>query len=228
MKRAFARTERARVAQPVGTSNLSDAEMVAITAGITEVKAVELLRDIGGLKGLYHAGRGELAAKVGLAGAARLMSSRDLCQRLEQAVSVERDHLSDPLAVFRWAKHSLARLDYEQLWVLCLDGRHGLITARQVAEGGIHGLHVGVRDVLRAVLREASSAFVILHVHPSGDPTPSEEDLTFTKMLMKGADEVGTPMLDHVVVTKHRYKSMQEAGILDKLRASRMLPSGLG
>ena len=205
---------RARVAQPIGSPHLSDPELVAITAGITEVKAVELLRDLGGLQGLYHAGRGELAAKIGLGGAARLMSNRDLCQRLEQAVTVERDRLADPGEVFKWARHNLARLDQEQLWVLCLDGRHGLITAKQVAEGGVHGLHVGVRDVLRAVLREGSSAFVMLHVHPSGDPTPSDEDVQFTKALIEGTKKIGTPLLDHVIVVKTRYKSMSELGLL--------------
>jgi len=208
------RREHARVAAPIGAHHLSDAEMVALAAGVTEAKAVALLEYVGGLKGLYHAGRGEIAEKIGLAGTARLLGSRDLCQRLEQAVTVERDRLADPGEVFKWARHNLARLDQEQLWVLCLDGRHGLITAKQVAEGGVHGLHVGVRDVLRAVLREGSSAFIMLHVHPSGDPTPSDEDVQFTKALIEGTKKIGTPLLDHVIVVKTRYKSMSELGLL--------------
>jgi DNA repair protein RadC len=149
-----------------------------------------------------------------MAGAARLLGNRGLCQRLEQAVTVERERLQDPAAVYKWAKHSLARMDQEQLWVLCLDGRHGLITAKQVAEGGVHGLHVGVRDVLRAVLREGTSAFIMLHVHPSGDPTPSDEDIAFTKALIAATKHVGTPLLDHVIVTRTKFRSMSDLGLL--------------
>ena len=206
--------EAVRTVRPIGSPELSDAEAVAIAAGITEVRAVELLRDIGGLRGLNHAGRGELAAKIGPGPAARLLSNRDLCHRLEQAATAPRENLADPTAVFAWAKHHLARMDHEQLWVLALDGRHGLITARQVAEGGVHGLHVGVRDVLRAVLREGASGFVLVHVHPSGDPSPSDEDVAFTKAIVAGADRIGTPILDHVIVARGRYASMANMGLL--------------
>ncbi len=206
--------QRARIAQPVGASYLSDAEIVALAAGTTEIKAVELLRDLGGLRGLYHAGRGELAKKLGPAAAARLFSSRDLCQRLETAITAERDNLGDPARVFRWAKTNLARMDHEQLWMLALDGQNALITSRQIAEGGIHGMQLATRDVLRAALREAASGFIILHVHPSGDPTPSPEDVAFTKALIRAAKEIGTPCVDHVIVTRRGYKSMMDMGLI--------------
>jgi DNA repair protein RadC len=214
MKFPWRDRERARVAQPVGARELSDAEVVAITAGITEVKAVELLRDIGGLRGLHQAGRGEIAAKIGLGPAARLISNRDLCQRLETAAMTDREKMTDEGSVWRWAKHHLARMDHEQLWLLSLDGRHGLISARQIAEGGVHGLHVGVRDVVRAAVREAASAFIVVHVHPSGDPAPSDEDIAFTHALVKAADTVGTPLLDHIIVARTRYASMLGLGLL--------------
>ena len=205
---------RARIAQPAGGPYLSDPEIVALAAGTTEVKAVELLRDLGGLRGLYHAGRGELAEKLGPAAAARLFSSRDLCQRLEAAITSERDKLGEPVRVWRWAQKNLARMDHEQLYMLALDGQHGLITSRQIAEGGIHGMNLGVRDVLRAAIREAASAFILLHVHPSGDPSPSPEDVAFTKALLRGAKEIGTPMIDHIVVARGGYTSMMELGLV--------------
>lgn len=205
---------RARIAQPLGAPYISDAAIVAIAAGTTEVKAVELLRDLGGLHGLYHAGRGEIAARLGPAAAARLFSSRDLCQRLDAAITAERDDLGDPARVWRWAQKNLARMDHEQLWMLALDGRNSLITARQIAEGGIHGMHLATRDVLRAAIREAASGFVILHVHPSGDPTPSPEDVAFTKALIRAAKEVGTPVVDHVIVARRGFKSMMDMGLI--------------
>jgi DNA repair protein RadC len=101
-----------------------------------------------------------------------------------------------------------ATLDHEELWLLLLDGRNGLRAARRVASGGIHGLHVSVRDVLRIALREAASAFILVHNHPSGDPTPSGEDQTFTAAVTEGANLVGCPLLDHVIVARQRASSM--------------------
>jgi DNA repair protein RadC len=80
--------------------------------------------------------------------------------------------------------------------------------ARRVASGGIHGLHVAPRDVLRMALREAAAGFVLVHNHPSGDPAPSREDVTFTRMVAEAAAVVGVPMLDHVVVARRQAVSI--------------------
>ena len=108
----------------------------------------------------------------------------------------------------------LATLDHEELWLLALDGHHGLRAARLVASGGIHGLHVAARDALRIALREGASAFVLVHNHPSGDPAPSQEDVAFTRTVERAAAVVGTPLLDHVVIARRRATSMLEAGLL--------------
>src|SRR5208337_2560398 len=114
-------------------------------------------------------------------------------RRAVQAASLEASpRLPDQSAVVAWARPRLSALDHEELWVLALDGRQGLRAARRVASGGIHGLHVGVRDILRVALREAASAFVLVHNHPSGDPSPSEEDIAFTRKVIDTASLVGT------------------------------------
>jgi DNA repair protein RadC len=116
--------------------------------------------------------------------------------------------LPDRDAVVAWARPKLATIDHEELWVLLLDGQNGLRAARRVASGGIHGLHVSVRDVLRIALREAASGFILVHNHPSGDPTPSREDETFTRAVTEGAKLVGCPLLDHVIVARQRVSSI--------------------
>jgi DNA repair protein RadC len=88
-----------------------------------------------------------------------------------------------------------------------------------VAAGGLHGLHVTARDPLRFVVREAASTFVLVHNHPSGDPSPSEEDLAFTRAVVEGSVAVGTPLLDHVIVARRQSTSMLEAGVLPFPRA---------
>jgi DNA repair protein RadC len=213
---------RERAAE-VGIESLGDAELVAIVIGTgcaglpVGVLAAELLEEHGGVAGLARTGMGELAERAGMGAAkgARLAAAVELGRRVVFAASMDAaPKLPDREAVEAWGRPRLATLDHEELWVLLLDGRHGLRAARRVASGGVHGLHVGVRDVLRAALREAASAIVLVHNHPSGDPAPSEEDVAFTHAVAEGAAVVGTPLLDHVVIARRRASSMLELGIL--------------
>jgi DNA repair protein RadC len=160
---------------------------------------------------------GELVqrAGVGTAKGARVAAAIELGRRAAFAASQEPNvRMPDRRAVEEWARPRLATLDHEELWLLALDGHHGLRAARSVASGGIHGLHVAARDPLRIALREGASAFVLVHNHPSGDPCPSPEDVTFTRSLADAASLVGTPLLDHVVVARRRSCSMLELGVL--------------
>ncbi len=186
-----------------GVESLGDADLLAIILGTGGGGAPlatltgTLLEEHGGVGGLLRLGIGELAEHrgVGPAKAARLAAALELGRRAVQVAALEASpRLFDGAAVVAWARPRLATLDHEELWVLALDGRHGLRAARRVASGGIHGLHVGVRDVLRIVLKEAASAFVLVHNHPSGDPTPSDEDVAFTKAVTERAGTVGTAL----------------------------------
>jgi DNA repair protein RadC len=85
-------------------------------------------------------------------------------------------------------------------------------------------MHVGARDVLRAALREAASAFLLVHNHPSGDPSPSDEDVAFTRAVAEGAGTVGTPLLDHVIVAKRRTTSMLDLGLVPPSPRAKALP----
>jgi DNA repair protein RadC len=75
-------------------------------------------------------------------------------------------------------------------------------------------MFVGARDPLRAALREGASAFVLVHNHPSGDPTPSAEDIAFTAKVARAARIVSTPLLDHVIVTRNGRSSMLELDMI--------------
>jgi len=210
-------------AATVGVEHLGDTELVAIVLGTgctglpVGILAATLLEEHGGVSGLVRAGVGELTqrAGVGAAKAARLAASIELGRRAVVAASLDATAtLPNRRAVEAWARPRLATLDHEELWILALDGHHGLRAARRVASGGIHGLHVAARDPLRIALREAASAFVLVHNHPSGDPEPSAEDTAFTRTVSGGANVVGVPLLDHVIVARRRAVSMLERGLL--------------
>jgi DNA repair protein RadC len=81
-----------------------------------------------------------------------------------------------------------------------LDGKSHFLAEVEIAAGGSHGLAVRPRDVLRPLLRAGASAFILLHNHPSGDPTPSKEDVAMTRLVAECAASVDVPFVDHVIV----------------------------
>jgi DNA repair protein RadC len=207
----------------VGIEALGDGDLVAIVLGTGHpgepvgALAAALLEEHGGVSGLARAGLGELAARagVGRAKGARLAAAVELGRRVlvESARGTEL-HFPESRAVYAWARPRLAFLDHEELWLIALDGQNGMRSARRVASGGLHGLHVATRDPLRIALREGASAFLLVHNHPSGDPTPSREDVTFTHAIAEGAASLGTPLVDHVVIAREGYRSILELGLM--------------
>ncbi len=211
-----------------GVGCLGDAELVAVLLGTgmpgtpVGILAAELLDEHGGVGGLARAGVGELASRTGLgaAKAARVAAAIELGRRASFSASLDpRVRLPDRHAVEAWARPRLAALDHEELWLLALDGHHGLRAVRRVASGGIHGLHVMARDPVRVAVREAASAFILVHNHPSGEPSPSDEDVAFTRAVAEAAAVLGTPLLDHVIVARQRAASMLDLGLLPPPRA---------
>jgi DNA repair protein RadC len=110
--------------------------------------------------------------------------------------------------------------DREHLACLFVNGQNRVTGAHVVAIGGQHRINdVDVRVILRAALAACASALILGHGHPSGDPTPSAEDLTTTAKIMRACDVLAIPVLDHVIVTRDpsRYHSMVDCRTLPRL-----------
>jgi DNA repair protein RadC len=105
----------------------------------------------------------------------------------------------------------LCGLEHEEVWLLSLDGRYGLKSARRIAQGGLHGCALLTRDVLGPALRDGASAIVLIHNHPSGDPAPSPEDIAMTRAVRVAGELVGVPLIDHVVVARTGSSSLNES-----------------
>jgi len=219
----------------LGIDALGDAELIALLLGTghagesVQVLAHRLLEEQGGIEGLARAGVGELAVRRGVGGAkgARIAAAVELGRRIAAAnARLLTIRLPDSRAVDAWGRPRLGALDHEELWMLALDGQNRLRAARRVASGGLHGMFVSPRDPLRAALREGASAFVLVHNHPSGDPTPSAEDVTFTAAVADAACIVSTPLLDHVIVTRSRFASMLELAMIPARPDSGLLIDG--
>ena len=203
-----------------GLEPLSAAELLAIvlgtgTQGQTALElAHRLLERASGVDGLARLtphGITELRG-LGLAKATRVAAALELGRRVALSALSERPTvLSSFDAVVAWARPRLAGLEHEEVWLLSMDGRHALKSARQISRGGQHGCALTTRDVLGPALRDAASAIVLIHNHPSGDPTPSLEDLCMTRAIASACSLMGIPLLDHVVVARGGASSLVDA-----------------
>ncbi len=174
--------------------------------------AIDLLADLGGLGGLARSTPEELETRLdGAVDAPSTARGIVAAFELGRRIASERasaEVITNSADVAAWGVPRLGGLDHEELWLLALDGRAHVRAVRCVAKGGLHGMGVRPADPLRLALRAAASGFVLVHNHPSGDPTPSREDIVFTRRIADAAAVVGVPLLDHVVVTASGFASV--------------------
>lgn len=101
--------------------------------------------------------------------------------------------------------------EQEGFWVVAIDIRNGLLGEPElVALGGLHSVEVHPREVFREAVRKAAAGIVVAHNHPTGDPTPSAEDLLLTRRLRDVGQLLGVPVIDHLVLTPERFRSIAE------------------
>jgi len=194
----------------VEADHVSDVDALSVVLGggtrPALARAAKALERAGSLADLARLGHGELEALVGAEGARRLSCALELGRRVAQPVAPLR--LDDASAVWTWARGRLAYLEHEELWLLALDGQNRIRAARCVARGGAHAVSLRAKDVLSTALRENARGIVLVHNHPSGDPSPSDADARFTREIAESAAIVGVPLLDHVVVAGERFASV--------------------
>jgi DNA repair protein RadC len=196
---------------------IADHELIAILlgSGVREhpalTVAAELVRTAGGMVAVSRASPRELAQVVGVgaARAARIAAAFELGRRALEAEQ-RRDVLAHAEDVFRCVGPRLAGLQQEVFLVLGLDIRNGVLDIVEVARGTVHGVEVHPREVFRPLVRMAAAGAVLVHNHPSGDPTPSPEDIALTRRLRAVGEVIGIPVVDHVVVGDRGFRSIAE------------------
>jgi DNA repair protein RadC len=165
-----------------------------------------------GLAGLARARAPELLGIDGMRRlpAARIAAAFELSRRAERSERPERPHLRSPARVHAHVAPELVGLEREVFLVLLLDSRHRLRRIERVSEGTLTSSLVHPREFFRAAVRESAAAVIAVHNHPSGDPTPSPEDLEITRRLREAGRLLGVPLLDHVIIGAERYESLRE------------------
>jgi DNA repair protein RadC len=200
-----------------GAAAVSDEELLAILVGsgvrgrpAIEV-AHEVLRRGGGVATLSRASPRELAQVVGIgtSRASQVVAAFELGRRaIERAT--RRTTLSRAADVHRRLAPRLAGLQQEVFIVIGIDVRNRVLDEVEVARGSVAGVEVHPREVFRPLIRMAAAAAVLVHNHPSGDPSPSHEDLELTRRLREVGQLLGLPVIDHVVIGDQGFRSVAE------------------
>ena len=149
---------------------------------------------------------------VGRAHAAVICAAIALGRRADARDLERGDRIGGSADVFRHFRARFAGLPQERFHVVLLDGKGRVMRDLRVSEGTLTASLVHPREVFRAAIREAAASVILVHNHPSGDPTPSPEDVTLTARLRAAGDLVGIKVVDHVVIGHHRYASLLDLG----------------
>lgn len=177
--------------------------------------ARRLLEDACGLEGLAQLTPHVMAAQhgVGRIPATRLLAAFELGQRRWRSKG-DRTRFDSLESVVAWARPRLVGLEHEEVWLLALDARNAMRSCRRIGQGGQQSCILTAKDVLRPALRDGASAIILVHNHPSGDPTPSDADVDMTAQIDVACAAIGLTLLDHVVVASDGVTSMLDLGLV--------------
>lgn len=209
-----------------GAGSLSNQELLAIllrTGAKADGKkytaidlATHLLKDFESLKGVAQADFVELQQILGIgpAKACQIMAAFELGKRVAIFTGDSKPIIRQPTDVFDYFSTQMSLLTREEFCVVVLDTKNRLIKHEFVSKGTLNASIVHPRDVFRVAIIHSAAAVILLHNHPSGDPTPSQEDVDITKRLVEAGRIMGVSVLDHLIIAGATYISLKEMHLL--------------
>lgn len=204
----------------LGPQVLTNAELIAILlrVGVHGENAVELgqrlLQKFGGLRGLHRAPLNELTDQhgIGEAKAAQIKAAIELGRRLTLDSPEERPAINSPADAASLVQYEMSALEQEHLRVILLDRRNRVLEILEVYKGSVNSSQVRVGELFRDAIRTNASALIIVHNHPSGDPTPSPDDVVVTRAIAQAGKLLDIDVLDHLVIGQGKWVSLKERG----------------
>ena len=204
-----------------GEGALSMAELLAIIlrTGVGGESALalatRLISRYGGLPGLARASFTELRAEKGLGPAktAQLKAALELGRRMLLIAPEDRFVVRSPADVAQLLMAEMSHLEQEHFRVLYLDTRNRLLGSETVYVGSLNASHIRVSEVFREAVKRNCASIIVAHNHPSGDPTPSPEDVEVTRQLVAAGNLLDIEVLDHLIIGQQRFVSLRERGL---------------
>ena len=205
----------------LGPQALTNAELIAILlrVGVKGENAVQvgqrLLQAFGGLRGLHRAPYKQLMDQHGMgeAKASQIKAAIELGRRLTLESPEEKLSINSPGDAAALVQYDMSALEQEHLRVILLDRRNRVLEIVEVYKGSVNSSQVRVGELFKEAIRANASAIIVTHNHPSGDPTPSPEDVRVTEMLVEAGALLDISVLDHLVIGRSRYVSLKERGL---------------
>ena len=195
---------------PLSTAELLRRALGQRAAACLQRAGVTNLRDLG------MAGVAELTASYGLEpkSAEKAAAVLELARAIHTEPLVRGAPFNGSSDVYRAFGPRLRDLKVEQFWVILIDGKHRVIREVLVSQGTLTSSPVHPREVFSQAIRHAAAAICLVHQHPSGDPSPSADDLEITRRLVQVGDLVGIRVCDHVICGDSSYVSLADRGLL--------------
>jgi DNA repair protein RadC len=201
-----------------GPLTLSEAELIALITGTRDLGAAyQLLAEVGGIYGLFTTSPAALTGKVkgiGKVGVARINAAFELSRRLLLHPHEEkRAQIRSPADLSALLMREMGELDQEHLRVACLDSKNRVQAIPTIYIGSLNTAVVRVGELFKEALRLNSASIILAHNHPSGDATPSPEDVLVTRQAVDAGALLDVGVLDHLIITKGRFTSLRERGL---------------
>jgi len=206
----------------IGAAGLGDNELIAIIVGSGSrhanalTLAGHILETAGGLHGIPRIGADDLKRLegMGVAKAAQVLAAVELGRRTLMRGSPKRTQFANPREIASFLLPQFGSRPVEQFGLVMLDTKHRLLRTSIISVGTLDSSPAHPREIFREALSACAACIVLFHNHPSGDPTPSRDDVALTRRLMDAGELMGIDVLDHVVLADTRYFSFKEAGRL--------------
>lgn len=217
---ALADRPRERLVQ-VGERALATSELLAIVirTGVGGENVLRLaertLSHFGGLPGLARASITELknVKGIGTAKAVEIKASLELGRRLMATDPTDRPKVTSPADAANLLMTEMAFLEQEHLRLVLLDTRNNVIATPTIYVGSLNTSVLRVGELFRSAIKENAAALIVAHNHPSGDPSPSPEDVRVTGQIVSAGKLLDVDVLDHIIIGRQRYVSLKERGL---------------
>lgn len=207
-----------------GPEKLSDAELLAIIirTGTHGEQAIDVARKLlmysnmyTGLKGLNYLSLKELKDinGIGKVKAIQILSVVELTKRMSKAIGEDALRMNRPESVARYYMQDLRHLTIEKIVLVMLDSKSRRIKDMIISSGTVNASILAPREIFVNALKYEAVNIIVLHNHPSGDPTPSNDDIYSTKRIKEAGDLIGIKLLDHIIIGDNRYYSLKEHGL---------------
>jgi len=205
-----------------GPSVLSDAELLAIIirSGTKNARSIDLAQHVlslntRGLAGIHQLSLKELqkVPGIGRVKAIQIKAIAELSTRISKNHALNKIQINSPGSIASIYMEEMRHLQQEHLKIVLLDTKNNIISDKTISIGTVNASLINPREVFIHALKNGAVNVILLHNHPSGDPTPSREDISVTKRMVEASNIIGIELLDHIIIGDGYYTSLKEKGV---------------